>query len=57
MAGSVVRKTESVSIRMTPETKRVVQKLAEQDHRTVTNWLEVLILREVEKREQGAAAE
>jgi len=41
------RRTEAISIRVTPETKKAAQRIAETEHRTMANWLENLILKEL----------
>ena len=44
-------KTERLQIRISPELKAQLQALAEADGRTISNYIEQLILRELQKRE------
>lgn len=44
-------KTERLQIRISPELKAQLQALAEADGRTISNYIELLIKREVQKRE------
>ena len=44
-------KTERIDIRITPELKQQLQKLAEAENRTVSNYIENLIIRELKKGE------
>lgn len=37
------RKTETLNLRISPELKRLVRLAAEKDHRTVANFIEVLV--------------
>lgn len=43
-------KTERINIRIEPEVKEQLTRLAEEENRTVTNYIENLILREIKKR-------
>lgn len=43
-------KNDRLSVRMEPETKAQLQRLAESEGRTVTNYLEALIKREMESK-------
>ena len=43
-------KNDRLSGRMAPETKAQLQRLAESEGRTVTNYLEALIKREMESK-------
>lgn len=43
-------KTEYLHIRISPETKEKLQKLAEAENRTVSNYIENLIIRELNKK-------
>ena len=43
-------KTEVVRLRMTPELKERLQQLAEAENRTVSNYIENLIIRELNKK-------
>lgn len=43
-------KNDRLSVRMAPETKAQLKKLAESEGRTVTNYLEALIKREMESK-------
>jgi len=38
------RKSEAINLRMTPSTKELLRLVAEREHRTLSNMLEVLIL-------------
>lgn len=44
-------KTERLQIRITPELKDKLQALADAENRTISNYIENLIKREIEKRE------
>lgn len=44
-------KTERLQIRITPELKEKLQALAAEDGRSVSNYIETLIKREIEKHE------
>lgn len=44
-------KTERLQIRISPELKAQLQALAEADGRTISNYIELLIKREIQKRE------
>jgi hypothetical protein len=41
-------KTERIYIRLTPELKEQLQKSAEAEHRTVSNYIEYLVKRSLE---------
>lgn len=43
------RKTEAINLRMAPSTKELLRRVAESEHRTLSNMLEVLILERAEK--------
>ncbi len=43
------RKTEAINLRMAPSTKELLRLVAEQEHRTLSNMLEVLILEHASK--------
>lgn len=43
------RKTEAINLRMSPSTKELLRLVAEQEHRTLSNMLEVLILEHAAK--------
>ena len=43
-------KTERLQVRLTPELKQQLQRLAEAEGRTVSNYVEQLIKREIEKQ-------
>lgn len=43
-------KTERLQIRITPELKEQLQRLADRDGRTVSNYVEQLIKRELEQK-------
>ena len=42
-----MNKSERIYIRLTPELKEQLQKAAEEEHRTVSNYVEYLIKREI----------
>lgn len=44
-------KTERLQIRITPDLKEKLEALAASENRTVSNYIENLIIRELEKRE------
>lgn len=44
-------KTDRVQIRITPELKAKLQTLADSENRTISNYIENLIIREISKRE------
>jgi predicted DNA-binding protein len=44
-------KTERLQLRITPELKEKLQALADAENRTITNYIENLIKKEIEKRE------
>ena len=53
MAPKLVKeKTQKIELRVTPETKILVLKMAQDDEITVTRFLEGLILREFNKRQR-----
>jgi predicted DNA-binding protein len=43
-------KTDRIQIRISPELKEQLQKLAEAENRTVSNYIENLIIRELNKK-------
>lgn len=43
-------KSERLQVRLTPELKQQLQRLAEAEGRTVSNYVEQLIKREIEKQ-------
>lgn len=43
-------KTERLQIRLTPEIKEALQRLAEADNRTMSNYIELLVRREIERQ-------
>ena len=45
-------KTERLQVRLTPELKQQLQRLAEAEGRTVSNYVEQLIKRELDKTEE-----
>lgn len=45
-----MNKTERLQIRITPELKEQLQRLADRDGRTVSNYVEQLIKRELEQK-------
>ncbi|MEA3303639.1 MAG: YlcI/YnfO family protein [Pseudomonadota bacterium] len=45
-------KTKLLNIRISPELKKKAKKLAEQDGRSLSNWVTRLITREVRKAEK-----
>ncbi len=57
MAPKLVKeKTQKIELRVTPETKILVLKMAQDDEITVTRFLEGLILREFNKRQRRDSA-
>lgn len=46
-----MNKTERLQIRITPELKEKLQELADAENRTISNYIENLIKREMDKRE------
>lgn len=42
-------KSERVNLRLTPEMKEQLQRAADKEHRTLTNFIESLIIKECEK--------
>lgn len=48
-----MEKTERLNIRLTPEMKAQLQAAAEADGRSVSNYLEMLIRRELKKENYG----
>ena len=46
-----MNKTERLQIRITPELKDKLQALADAENRTISNYIENLIKRELDKRE------
>ena len=50
LQGGSKMQNDRLSVRMAPETKAKLQKLAESVGRTVTNYLEALIKREMESK-------
>ena len=45
-------KTKILNLRIEPELKKQAKKIAEKDGRTLSNWVTVLIRREVEKADK-----
>ena len=46
-------KTKLLNVRISPELKKKAKKLAEQDGRSLSNWVTQLITREVKRAEEG----
>lgn len=44
------RKTETLNLRVSPELKELVRLAAERDHRTIANFIEVLVREHCERR-------
>lgn len=44
-------KTDRLQIRISPELKKALQELAAAENRTVSNYIEFLVLREIASRE------
>lgn len=42
-------KSERVNLRITPEMKEQLQRVADKEHRTLTNYIESLVIKESEK--------
>jgi predicted DNA-binding protein len=49
--GNYMTKTDRVQIRISPEMKAKLQALAEAENRTISNYIENLIIRELKKGE------
>ena len=49
MATIAERKSEAINLRMSPTTKELLRQVAEREHRTLSNMLEVLILEHAAK--------
>lgn len=49
MAFPAERKSEAINLRMSPSTKELLRLVAEREHRTLSNMLEVLILEHAER--------
>lgn len=49
MATVAERKSEAINLRMSPSTKELLRLVAEREHRTLSNMLEVLILEHAAK--------
>lgn len=47
-----MNKSERIYIRLTPDLKQKLQKAAEADHRTVSNYIEYLIKRSLDESEK-----
>lgn len=47
------RKTETLNLRVSPEVKQLIRQAAEREHRTLANFIEVLIRKHCE--EEGIA--
>ena len=50
---STMPKTKLLNVRISPELKKKAKKLAEQDGRSLSNWVTRLITREVKKAEKS----
>ena len=48
-------KSERVNLRLTPEMKEQLQRAADKEHRTLTNFIESLVIRESEKMRRECA--
>lgn len=48
-------KSERVNLRLTPEMKEQLQRAADKEHRTLTNFIESLVIRESEKMRHECA--
>ena len=48
-------KTEQVLIRLNPQLRETLFVMAEEDNRSVSNYIETLILREIKRQEREAA--
>jgi uncharacterized protein (DUF1778 family) len=49
MASIAERKSEAINLRMSPSTKELLRLVAEREHRTLSNMLEVLILEHAQR--------
>jgi predicted HicB family RNase H-like nuclease len=45
-------KTERLFLRITPELKEKLQKKAEKEHRTLSNYVESILIKELKKQSQ-----
>lgn len=43
MDSAMERKTETLNLRVSPELKALIRKAADQEHRTLANFIEVLV--------------
>jgi predicted transcriptional regulator len=50
-------RTAPFSMRLPPDLKERLQQLADRDHRSLTNYIEVLLLQHVEKKPASARGE
>lgn len=46
-------KTDRIYIRVSPDMKEKLEALAKADHRTVSGFIELILIKEIEKRKQG----
>lgn len=56
MASIAERKSEAINLRMSPSTKELLRLVAEREHRTLSNMLEVLILEHAQRLGVNPAA-
>lgn len=57
MASIAERKSEAINLRMSPSTKELLRLVAEREHRTLSNMLEVLILEHAQRLGVNPAAD
>ncbi|WIV99692.1 type II toxin -antitoxin system TacA 1-like antitoxin [Kinneretia aquatilis] len=50
------RKTETLNLRVTPELKELIRLASEQDHRTIANFIEVLVREHCQRHGVSVAA-
>lgn len=50
------RKTETLNLRVSPELKELIRLAADREHRTLANFIEVLVRKHCEEREIGSPA-
>jgi predicted transcriptional regulator len=48
-----VAKTDRIYIRVSPDLKEKLEALAKADHRSVSAFVELILIKEIEKRKQG----
>ncbi len=51
MDASMERKTETLNLRVSPELKELIRLAADQEHRTLANFIEVLVRKHCDERD------